>query len=270
MAENLTQEGIAALKSGDRVKARYLLRAATNQNADDILAWLWLAGAVDSDQERLNCLARVLELDPGNTSAAKGLAQMVAQGRARLQATDEVYSALPVSTEHSVGVESSPQLQETPSDEAVERQVFFVTPSLIPVLLSGATVFLVIVFSSLFLISVASGTMMESLANCLVGPLILVTLFAAGYGLLVRYFTRYTLTTRRLIVEAGILGRSKQTIPLQRIQDVSYRQSPIERLFGIGDVLVESAGERGEIRLQDLAECKHRTEQILGQVEHDI
>jgi len=61
MAENLTQEGIAALKSGDRVKARYLLRAATNQNADDIPAWLWLAGAVDSDQERLNCLARVLE-----------------------------------------------------------------------------------------------------------------------------------------------------------------------------------------------------------------
>lgn len=155
-------------------------------------------------------------------------------------------------------------------DEADEMRVFCVRPARIPMLLSGIMLFLILVFTSVFLTSVTNGTVLESPAKFIVGLLILVSLFAVGYGLLVRLFTRYTLTTRRLIVEIGILGRSKQTIPLQRIQDVSYRQSPFERLFGIGDVLVESAGERGEIRLQDLAECKRRTEQILGQVEYNI
>jgi len=74
---------------------------------------------------------------------------------------------------------------------------------------------------------------------------------AAGLGLRIlsiligRLFTRHTLTSRHLVVKRGISSRSRKTIPIDRIQDVAVSQSSIERPFGIGDGVVESAGERG-------------------------
>jgi len=40
-------------------------------------------------------------------------------------------------------------------------------------------------------------------------------------------------------------------------------------MFGIGDVIVESAGEWGSIHLTDLADCKMRTQQILTIIHKD-
>jgi len=39
-------------------------------------------------------------------------------------------------------------------------------------------------------------------------------------------------------------------IPLERINDLTYRQRLFERLIGAGDLLVESAGERGQQTLR--------------------
>jgi uncharacterized membrane protein YdbT with pleckstrin-like domain len=81
---------------------------------------------------------------------------------------------------------------------------------------------------------------------------------AAGLGvrilfiLIGRLFTRYTLTSKHLVVKRGILSRSRKTIPIKCIQDVAVSQSFIERPFGIGDLVVESAGERGGAVLYDL------------------
>jgi uncharacterized membrane protein YdbT with pleckstrin-like domain len=78
-----------------------------------------------------------------------------------------------------------------------------------------------------------------------------------------RLFARYTLTDERLIVQAGVLSRSRKIIPLNRIQDVSFRQSAIERPLGMGDVIVESAGERGGVHLVDLPECEAYSDRLL-------
>jgi hypothetical protein len=67
------QEGIAALKAGDKAGARRLIGRAIQQNPDDERAWLWLSGAVETSQERRMCLRRVLELDPDNALAQRGL-----------------------------------------------------------------------------------------------------------------------------------------------------------------------------------------------------
>ncbi|MBU1627793.1 PH domain-containing protein [bacterium] len=80
-------------------------------------------------------------------------------------------------------------------------------------------------------------------------------------------YTTYTLTTKKIIIESGIVGRSHKTIPVQKIQDVGYKQTILERFFGIGDVIVESAGEQGAIHLLDLPSCQQRTQQILRLVE---
>lgn len=55
--------------------------------------------------------------------------------------------------------------------------------------------------------------------------------------------TRYVVTSRRLIVRRGMLGRDGRDLPLARVSDVSYRQgSVLERILGCGTLVVESAG----------------------------
>ena len=73
----------------------------------------------------------------------------------------------------------------------------------------------------------------------------------------------YTLTTKHLIVSSGIFNRSRKTIPVQRIQDVVFRESLWERMFGLGHVTVKSAGEFSSIKLRELTHSHERAEQIL-------
>jgi uncharacterized membrane protein YdbT with pleckstrin-like domain len=71
---------------------------------------------------------------------------------------------------------------------------------------------------------------------------------------LVRFVRRYArwattnmvLTNERLVLRAGVLAKTGREIPVARINDITYRQRLFERLIGAGDLLVESAGERGQ------------------------
>lgn len=60
------------------------------------------------------------------------------------------------------------------------------------------------------------------------------------------WFTRYVLTTERLITRKGLIAQSGIEIPLERITNVNFSQSIFERIVGAGDLLVESAGETGQ------------------------
>jgi uncharacterized membrane protein YdbT with pleckstrin-like domain len=58
--------------------------------------------------------------------------------------------------------------------------------------------------------------------------------------------TNMVLTTERLVVRAGVFAKAGREIPLERINDITYRQSLFQRMIGAGDLLVESGGERGQ------------------------
>jgi uncharacterized membrane protein YdbT with pleckstrin-like domain len=64
--------------------------------------------------------------------------------------------------------------------------------------------------------------------------------------------TVYELTTRRLKVRDGIATRRGRDIPLARINDVSFAKGLLDRLLGSGRLVVESAGEHGQIVLKDI------------------
>jgi uncharacterized membrane protein YdbT with pleckstrin-like domain len=64
--------------------------------------------------------------------------------------------------------------------------------------------------------------------------------------------TAYELTTRRLRVRDGIVTRHGRDIPLARINDVSFEKGLLDRLLGSGRLVVESAGEHGQIILRDI------------------
>lgn len=64
--------------------------------------------------------------------------------------------------------------------------------------------------------------------------------------------TTYELTTRRLRTRFGIITRRGRDIPLSRINDVSFEKGVLDRLLGAGRLVVESAGEHGQIVLRDI------------------
>jgi uncharacterized membrane protein YdbT with pleckstrin-like domain len=64
--------------------------------------------------------------------------------------------------------------------------------------------------------------------------------------------TSYELTTRRLRLRRGILSRTGRDFPLIRISDVSFSHGLIDRLLGCGQLIVESAGEHGQLVLTEI------------------
>jgi len=77
--DDLLQQGIAAVKIGDRARARKILSRVVEANPHSEQAWLWLSGAVESDEERLTCLEEVLAINPNNEAARRGMAMLQQQ-----------------------------------------------------------------------------------------------------------------------------------------------------------------------------------------------
>jgi uncharacterized membrane protein YdbT with pleckstrin-like domain len=68
--------------------------------------------------------------------------------------------------------------------------------------------------------------------------------------------TTYELTTRRFRLRSGILSRTGRDFPLVRISDVSFSSGPIDRLLGTGRLIIESAGEHGQLVLNEIPEVR--------------
>lgn len=52
----------------------------------------------------------------------------------------------------------------------------------------------------------------------------------------------YRLTGDEFVIESGVLHRSRRSIPLERVQDVSIEQKPLARLFRLALVRIETGG----------------------------
>jgi uncharacterized membrane protein YdbT with pleckstrin-like domain len=64
--------------------------------------------------------------------------------------------------------------------------------------------------------------------------------------------TTYELTTRRFRLRYGVLSRTGRDFPLTRISDVSFSHGPIDRMLGCGRLVIESAGEHGQLVLNEI------------------
>jgi tetratricopeptide (TPR) repeat protein len=71
--DELLRQGVAAARAGQREQARDLLMRVLEQDDENISAWLWLSGVVDSLEDQEICLENVLALDPNHDSARQGL-----------------------------------------------------------------------------------------------------------------------------------------------------------------------------------------------------
>ena len=67
-------------------------------------------------------------------------------------------------------------------------------------------------------------------------------------GFLKRLFTKYTITTRRLRVQRGVLTRQIQETRLDRLQDHSIRQTLLDRMLKVGTIDFDTASdEQGDM-----------------------
>jgi membrane protein YdbS with pleckstrin-like domain len=55
----------------------------------------------------------------------------------------------------------------------------------------------------------------------------------------------YGLTTHRIIKITGIIGKDMYECSLNRVQDLRFRISPLQKIFSCGDILISTAGTAG-------------------------
>lgn len=104
----------------------------------------------------------------------------------------------------------------------------------------------------LWLWAVLGDSWWEKAATWIVGILALVSLIWTGMRWLEWRTTHFVITSDRLIARRGVLAKSGIEIPLERVNNVSFRQSIFERLIDAGDLLIESGGEEGQQRFSDI------------------
>ena len=77
-----------------------------------------------------------------------------------------------------------------------------------------------------------------------------------------------TLTPDRLRSESGILSKSTRTLMLSRVQDIGVTQSLGQRLAGVGDIWIETAGASSRVILNDIDGPQKTADMLLDAAQH--
>jgi uncharacterized membrane protein YdbT with pleckstrin-like domain len=81
------------------------------------------------------------------------------------------------------------------------------------------------------------------------------------------FFTNFVVTTDRLIYRTGVLAKHGREIPLDRVNDITFNQRIFERMLGAGDLIIESAGERGQQMFTDIPHPMKVQNEVYRQME---
>lgn len=86
-----------------------------------------------------------------------------------------------------------------------------------------------------------------------------------------RYFESLfcELTTRALKFKKGVLFQVERTIPLDKIQDLTFREGPLLRYFGLSTLKIETAGQSAQggtdMSLIGIVDSREFREQVIDQ-----
>jgi uncharacterized membrane protein YdbT with pleckstrin-like domain len=156
-------------------------------------------------------------------------------------------------------------MDRDPSMTADEQAVLLLHPHW-KTLIRPVLVAVLLVAVALVLEVVVPGT----LARLAVGVIaVLVVMLSLIVPVLRWRTTTYELTTRRLRTRFGIITRRGRDIPLTRISDVSFEKGILDRLLGSGRLVVESAGEHGQIVLRDIPQVEYVQAMLFRLVEDE-
>ena len=86
---------------------------------------------------------------------------------------------------------------------------------------------------------------LEGWQTWFLGALLLLVAAAA-----VRRWAENALTSTRVLLRSGYTGREIQSLPLDRIGEVTIKQGPIAGFFGIGTIVIRSRGGEMSVSLR--------------------
>ncbi|HUK90354.1 MAG TPA: PH domain-containing protein [Blastocatellia bacterium] len=86
------------------------------------------------------------------------------------------------------------------------------------------------------------------------------------YKHIVRRREVFTLTNHKLEMRYGLISRTVRNIPLRNIQDVTVVARAVQRLLGIGNIIIDSASESGKIWLSQVPHPERYANMILAEM----
>ncbi|HTS26929.1 MAG TPA: PH domain-containing protein [Bryobacteraceae bacterium] len=85
--------------------------------------------------------------------------------------------------------------------------------------------------------------------------------------LLRRRLTRTTITGDRLRYETGVATKSTRNIQLSKIQDVRVEQRLLQRVFDVGDLSIETAGESSRLTIHNVDQPQALADELMNRVD---
>jgi uncharacterized membrane protein YdbT with pleckstrin-like domain len=83
-----------------------------------------------------------------------------------------------------------------------------------------------------------------------------------------RRFTSAAIVGDRLRYETGMTSKSTRTIQLSKVQDVRVDQSMSQRMFNIGNIAIETAGEASRLTIENVDDPQALADEILNRAQH--
>lgn len=119
---------------------------------------------------------------------------------------------------------------------------------------------LALVFSGFYLFG-KFGTWFDGSTEAIMRTLLIVVWFGLLIYLVVVPYARwltaqYVFTNRRIITREGVLHRQGRDVPLDKINNVSFDTTFIERIFHAGTLRIESASDSGALAISDVPDLE--------------
>jgi uncharacterized membrane protein YdbT with pleckstrin-like domain len=83
-----------------------------------------------------------------------------------------------------------------------------------------------------------------------------------------RQAVKLTISGDKLRYETGLASKSMRIIQLPKVQDVRVLQSFSQRIFSVGDISIETAGENSRLVVENLERPRELAEQITDASAH--
>lgn len=96
------------------------------------------------------------------------------------------------------------------------------------------------------------GDVGQILLYVIAGVVLILVVWLSIWPWIVWRTTHYIFTNERVILQHGVFHRERRDIPLLRVNNHTMNQTLIDRIFGCGTLLIESAGSDGTTQLIDV------------------
>jgi uncharacterized membrane protein YdbT with pleckstrin-like domain len=143
-----------------------------------------------------------------------------------------------------------------------ERELFLTRKHWI-VLLRPFAIFLLVGILTFLVYTADAGNKLTAFRQ----PAMIVTLFTVAYVIYCYYerkFNIWVVTNVRVIDEWGVFSHNVKESPLDKINNVSHRQSIIGQILNFGDVEIQTAAEQGATVLEFVSSPKKLHEAIVS------